>query len=69
MKTAYYAKLREVLADPAQREPLDICPPALAVVRQKAVVLGAVGGARHYEYRPAGVGARRWVEGAATVQH
>ncbi|GMA33204.1 ketose-bisphosphate aldolase [Litorihabitans aurantiacus] len=72
MKTAYYAKLREVLADPAQREPLDICPPALAVVRDvvrhKAEVLGAVGGADDYVYRPAGVGARRWVEGKATVQ-
>ncbi|TGO05118.1 ketose-bisphosphate aldolase [Serinibacter arcticus] len=72
MKTAYFTKLREVLADPAQREPLDICPPALAavrdVVRHKAAVLGAEGGADHYGYRPAGVGARRWVEGPATVQ-
>lgn len=74
MKTAYYAKLREVLGDPAQREPLDICPPALDavrdVVRHKADVVGAVGSARHYYgYRPAGVGQRIWAEGRATVQH
>ena len=73
MKTAYYGKLREVLADPAQREPLDICPPALAVVqdvvRHKAEVLGSVGGAAHYNYRPAGIGERRWTTGAATVKH
>lgn len=71
MKTAYFGKLREVLADPAQREPLDICPPALAavrdVVRHKAEVLGAVGGAAHYSYRPAGIGERRWASGGATV--
>jgi fructose-bisphosphate aldolase, class II len=71
MKTAYFGKLREVLADPAQREPLDICPPALAavrdVVRHKAEVLGAVGGAAHYAYRPAGIGERRWASGGATV--
>ncbi|GAB2622802.1 ketose-bisphosphate aldolase [Pseudactinotalea suaedae] len=73
MKTAYFTKLREVLTDPAQREPLDIYPPALAVVqdvvRHKAEVLGSVGGAAHYDYRPAGIGERRWTEGAATVQH
>lgn len=73
MKTAYFTKLREVLTDPAQREPLDIYPPALAVVqdvvRHKAEVLGSVGGARHYEYRPTGIGKRVWNEGAATVQH
>ncbi|CAM3465558.1 ketose-bisphosphate aldolase [Occultella aeris] len=72
MKTAYFTKLREVLADPAQREPLDIYPPALAVVQQvvrhKAEVLGAVGAAAHYDYRPSGIGARRWSQDA-TVQH
>lgn len=73
MKTAYYRKLREVLADPAQREPLDICPPALDavrdVVRHKADVLASSGTSHHYDYRPAGVGRRRWVAGRATVQH
>lgn len=73
MKTAYYRKLREVLADPLQREPLDICPPALDaicdVVRHKADVLGAVGTSRLYDYRPAGIGRRQWVSGDATVQH
>ena len=72
MKTAYFTKLREVLADPAMREPLDIYPPALAVVqdvvRHKAEVLGSVGSAAHYDYRPSGIGKRLWsVE--ATVQH
>ncbi|MDF2990388.1 MAG: ketose-bisphosphate aldolase [Microbacterium sp.] len=73
MKTAYYRKLREVLADPAQREPLDICPPAIEavrdVVRHKADVLAAAGTSHHYDYRPAGVGRRQWVAGRATVQH
>lgn len=73
MKTAYFGTLREVLSDPAQREPLDIYPPALAivqeVVRHKAEVLGAVGSASHYDLRPKGVGPRRWAEGRATVQH
>ncbi|MDF2045659.1 ketose-bisphosphate aldolase [Microbacterium sp. Kw_RZR3] len=73
MKTAYYRKLREVLADPAQREPLDICPPAIEavrhVVRHKADVLASAGTSHHYDYRPAGVGQRRWVSGKAAVQH
>ncbi len=73
MKTAYYRKLREVLADPSQREPLDICPPAIDavrdVVRHKADVLGAIGTAGLYDYRPAGIGRRQWVSGRATVQH
>lgn len=73
MKTAYYRKLREVLADPSQREPLDICPPAIDavrdVVRHKAEVLGAVDTSHHYDFRPAGIGRRQWISGKATVQH
>ncbi|MGB3594595.1 MAG: ketose-bisphosphate aldolase [Ornithinimicrobium sp.] len=73
MKTAYYTKLREVLTDPTLREPLDIYPPALAVVedvvRHKANVLGSVGGAAQYDYQPTGIGQRRWSKGATTVQH
>lgn len=64
MKSAYFVRLRDVLADPKQREPHDIYPPALeamrSVVRHKAEVFGSVGGAQHYNYRPAGLRAPRW---------
>ncbi len=72
MKTAYFARLREVLADPAEREPHDIYPPALEalrqVVRHKAEVCGSVGGADHYSVRPLGLRTPRWV-GAPVLEH
>lgn len=72
MKTAYFVRLREVLADTTLREPHDAYPPALdalkAVVRHKAEVFGSVGGAAHYDYRPAGLRAPHWV-GAPVLDH
>ena len=72
MKTAYFAKVRGVLADPKQREPHDIYPPALEVVKSvvahKAAVCRAVGGADLYDYRPAGLRAPSWI-GAPVLEH
>ena len=52
MKTAYFTRVREVLADPAEREPHDIYPPALARVRElvahKMAVTKSVGTAGLY---------------------
>ncbi|MBN8882521.1 fructose-bisphosphate aldolase [Salana multivorans] len=71
MKLAYFARLREVLSDPAVREPHDAYPPALdalkAAVRHKAEVFASVGAARHYDYRPVGLRAPIWTASAAPV--
>lgn len=71
MKLAYFARLREVLADPAIREPHDAYPPALealkATVRHKAEVFASVGGAEHYDYRPAGLRPPLWSGAASPV--
>ncbi|MFD1713185.1 ketose-bisphosphate aldolase [Amnibacterium flavum] len=52
IKVSYFNRLREVLLNPAQREPHDIYPLALetmmATVRHKVEVLGAVGSADFY---------------------
>lgn len=52
MKTAYFTRVREVLADPAEREPHDIYPPALTRVRElvahKMAVTKSVGTAGLY---------------------
>lgn len=75
MKLAYFARLREVLSDPAIREPHDAYPPALdalkQVVRHKADVFASVGAAQHYDYRPAGLRAPIWTgaSGAPGVEH
>lgn len=72
MKTAYFTKLREVLQDPAQREPHDIYPPALEavkdIVRHKAQVCRAEGGADFYDYRPQGLRSPQWI-GAPVLDH
>ncbi|WP_336630354.1 MULTISPECIES: class II fructose-bisphosphate aldolase [unclassified Microbacterium] len=73
MKLAYFARLREVLEDPRQREPHDIYPPALEavedVVRHKVEVFRAAGGARHYGLQTeAAPAAPRW-EGAPVLEH
>ncbi|WP_454300396.1 hypothetical protein [Salana multivorans] len=60
-----------MLADPAIREPHDAYPPALealkATVRHKAEVFASVGGAEHYDYRPAGLRPPLWSGAASPV--
>lgn len=72
MKLAYFARLREVLQDPKQREPHDIYPPALEavkdVVRHKVAVFGGAGAARYYGLEPAEETAERWA-GAPVLEH
>jgi len=72
MKTAYFAKLREVLQDPKHREPHDIYPPALEVVKDvvkhKAGVVRSAGGANYYDYTPAGLQVPQW-RGAPVLEH
>lgn len=72
VKLAYFARLREVLQDPKQREPHDIYPPALeavrAVVLHKVEVFGGAGGARHYVGEATREVHGRWV-GAPVLEH
>lgn len=72
MKTAYFTRLREVLQDPNEREPHDIYPPALEVVkdivRHKARVCGAAGQADAYDFRSRGLKRPRWI-GAPVLEH
>jgi len=72
MKLAYFARLREVLADPKHREPHDIYPPALEavkdVVRHKVEVFGGAGAVQYYGGTPTEVVSERWV-GAPVLEH
>jgi fructose-bisphosphate aldolase class II len=72
LKLPYFAKLREVLLDPKQREPHDIYPPALAevkaAVRHKVEVFGGVGSARHYGLTGGLATEERWLD-APVLEH
>ena len=52
IKAAFYRKCREVLTDPALREPNAIYPPCIEaakqVVRQKLCLFNALGAAKFY---------------------
>ncbi len=72
LKLAYFARLREVLADPAHREPHDIYPPALEavqdVVLHKVAVFGGAGGARYYGLESARETSESWA-GTRVLEH
>ena len=60
------------LQDPKHREPHDIYPPALEVVKDvvkhKAGVVRSAGGANYYDYTPAGLQVPQW-RGAPVLEH
>ena len=72
LKLAYFARLREVLQDPKQREPHDIYPPALdavkEVVRHKVDVFRGAGAARFYGLEPVTEATGRWI-GTPVLEH